>query len=405
MSPDTARIPSAQNRQPSFDRWLRFDPHTATLYEDENRGERVAHLRKAIFFGILIYNLYIVSNALLMPDFVRESLFVRLFLGTPTALAIAWIIARLSSDVRENLLVAGLLCAHALPLALFWQTQSELGAYTFGEIALTVVYGNMLLALRFPQAVVFTASAMLMTFLIVATKPQLPIELQLAFVLQFSVASIFSLYANYIMEHRRCNDYTHALSSVLRAEQAEQSTAVHRVMSKTDALTNLPNRRHLDEHLDNLFKSDHSVAILMIDIDHFKLFNDSLGHPAGDDCLQQLADIFRTFSERQGVFCARFGGEEFSMVMSDATEQDAAQLAQDTVSGVAALAVIHPGRDDGINIVTASVGVAIRPIGATHVPKDVLLQADQALYHAKSMGRNRFAIADHAALDTSVIAG
>lgn len=405
MSPDTARTSSAQNSQPSFDRWLRFDPGTAALYEDDNGTARIAHLRRTILFGVFVYNIYILSNILLMPDIVLESLAIRLFLGTPVALVIAWIIARLSVDVRENLLVAGLLGTHALPLALFWQTQSELGAYTFGEIALTVVYGNMLLALRFPQAVIFTACAMLMTFVIVATKPQLPIELQLAFVLQFSVASIFSLYANYIVEHRRCADYTRALCSKLRAEQAEHSTAVHRVMSKTDALTNLPNRRHLDEHLTELFISNQAIAILMIDIDYFKLFNDSLGHPVGDDCLRQIANVFNTLAAPQNVFCARFGGEEFTMVMQGASEQDAAELARDTVNGIAALGIIHPGRHDGIGIVTASIGVAYRPKGGTHVPKDVLLQADQALYKAKDMGRNGFAIADHVTQNTTAIAG
>lgn len=405
MGPDTARRLPAQNRQPSFDRWLRFDRRTALSYEKDGRDARITHLRTTIFFGIIVYNLYIISNVLLMPDMVAESVFIRLLIATPAFFAIARLISCLSVSVRENLLVAGLLGTHALPLWLFRETQSDLGAYTFGEVALTVVYGNMLLALRFPQAVLFTTCALVMTLTAVAMKSGLPLELQFGFALQFSVACVFSLYANYIVERRRCEDYTKALSSTLRAERAERSKEVHREMSKTDALTNLPNRRHLDEQLTTWFLPNQCIAILMIDIDHFKLFNDGLGHPAGDDCLRQIANVFKGLSHSPDIFCARFGGEEFTIVMNNTTELAAARMAQNTVDGIAALRITHPGRHDGIDIVTASVGVAYRPQGSDALPKDVLSQADHALYKAKQVGRNRFVIADHASTKTNAKTG
>ncbi|WP_322891391.1 MULTISPECIES: GGDEF domain-containing protein [unclassified Yoonia] len=326
---------------------------------------------------------------------------MRVFLVTPATLAIVWVVSRARARVRENILVLGLIGVHALPLGLFWATQADLGTYVFGELALTIIYGNMLLGLRFRQAVIFTTLALCMTAAAVATKPQIPLDLQLAFMLQFTVASLFSLYANHLVEYRRCVDFTRALCSTRRAELAEQTTQLHRVMSKTDALTTLPNRRYLDEKLEDWCQKDQAIAILMIDIDHFKLFNDTLGHPAGDDCLRQIATVFKSLCQPDTVFCARFGGEEFTIVMRKSTELAAARLAQKVVSEIAALAIAHPGRSDAIGIVTASVGVAYHPKGEKCAPEAVLARADDALYRAKQLGRNGFVVASQMAAPLS----
>jgi diguanylate cyclase (GGDEF)-like protein len=393
MGLDVSRHMAAQAVQPSFDRWLRFDPQTALLDEAENRNSRVRHLQQTIVIGLVVYNLFIISNLLLMPDLIVQSVLVRLLLVTPATLGIVWLISRVSARGRENLLVLGMLGSHALPLSLFCQTQSELGTYTFGEVALTVIYGNILLRLRFRQAAAFTALALLMTAVAVAAKPQIPRDLQLAFMFQYGVASLFSLYANHLVEYRRCVDFTRTLYSSRRAELAEQTTQLHQMMSKTDALTTLPNRRHLDEKRDAWCQTDQAVAVLMIDIDHFKLFNDTLGHPAGDDCLRQIATVFKALHRPEDVFCARFGGEEFTILMRASTELAAARLAQQVVSGIASLAIAHPGRHDAIGIVTASVGIAYRQKGATCPADNLLAQADDALYRAKQLGRNRFILA------------
>ncbi len=386
----------AQNKRgwtPSFDRWLRFDTRTAVLYERAQRDARVRHLRLTTFLGLTVYNLYIISNYLLMPDLIMESIVFRLFLATPGTLWVAWVIGRISTVARENLLVGAMLACHALPLVLFWQTGSDLSGYTFGEIALTVVYGNVILTMRFPQATVFTMLALLMAYAGVLAKQQIDPAVQMAFLLQISVASLFSLYANYLVEQRRCRDFISMLTSNQRVERAEKSTKMHAVMSKTDALTGLPNRRHLDEKLQDWFAQDQTVAVLMIDIDHFKLFNDSLGHPAGDDCLRQIAQVFKTLG-RADVFCARFGGEEFTVLMRHTTELDAARMAQAIISGIAGLQITHPGRHDNIAVVTASTGIAHRPAGSEMTLKTLLSQADHALYRAKQRGRNGFVIAD-----------
>ena len=134
---------------------------------------------------------------------------------------------------------------------------------------------------------------------------------------------------------------------------------------------------------------------MMIDIDHFKAYNDSLGHPAGDDCLQLVADAFAQIaSETEGAFCARFGGEEFTFGLRDAEDAEVARLARKVRQSVEDLCIPHPDRPDDTHVVTVSIGVAQSEAGAKCSLKDLLTAADQSLYLAKAQGRNRVAIAD-----------
>jgi diguanylate cyclase (GGDEF)-like protein len=152
----------------------------------------------------------------------------------------------------------------------------------------------------------------------------------------------------------------------------------------------LPNRRFLDERLGEWFAGDRPAAVMMIDIDHFKLFNDTLGHPAGDECLKLIADAFRSAFSEPDAFCARFGGEEFILAIRHAEERDARHLANTVVRAIEALGIPHPGRNDGVEVVTVSVGVALKPPAERVSQHEMLSQADEALYQAKRGGRNRF---------------
>jgi diguanylate cyclase (GGDEF)-like protein len=144
--------------------------------------------------------------------------------------------------------------------------------------------------------------------------------------------------------------------------------------------------------MDEWFSEEQPCAVMMIDIDRFKLFNDMLGHPAGDDCLRSVATVFAEMSIGPSMVCARFGGEEFTLAVKDAGDLAAARLARNIIHAVESLAIVHPGRSDGIGVVTVSVGVAFKPRGKT-VSQDAIFQAaDRALYEAKRRGRNCFVL-------------
>jgi len=165
-------------------------------------------------------------------------------------------------------------------------------------------------------------------------------------------------------------------------------------MAFMDALSGLPNRRALDETLAQL-SGDYALA--MVDVDHFKLFNDTHGHAAGDRVLQAVAQQLRR--ERRGR-AFRYGGEEFCLLFTGSRHRSAATMCEETRARIEAMRVrirsapakskrAQSSRTDGNEVkVTASIGVAFRD-AETRFPSDVLKVADQALYRAKAKGRNR----------------
>jgi len=131
--------------------------------------------------------------------------------------------------------------------------------------------------------------------------------------------------------------------------------------------------------------------LIMLDVDHFKHFNDHYGHLAGDDCLRSLTQVLLKEARRSGELVARFGGEEFVVLMPDSNVQAALETAQRIQRAVRTLALIHAETAPGI--VSFSFGVASLKPSPLHVPDELVRQADLALYRAKAMGRDRIELA------------
>ena len=161
-------------------------------------------------------------------------------------------------------------------------------------------------------------------------------------------------------------------------------------LSGTDPLTGLANRRRLEEVLNNQWRrgqrSGRPLGLAMIDVDHFKYYNDQYGHPRGDDCLQQIAaELIRTTGSADLV--ARYGGEEFAIVMPDTDIASATRLAERLRTGVNALAITHALASAGV--VTISIGVAAVVPSSDSGVEELVQLADVELYRAKRAGRNR----------------
>jgi len=383
-------IEDASIQQPALDRLLRFDRRTEAGYEAEHGPARAAHLRHTIIFGILLYILHDISTYLLLPDHYRIIVLATLFVIIPCSLAAAYGVARVSAEVREIMVLGAMLAATALPLFMLYFSNAPHSTHMNVEVILCVVFANMVLALRFRYALTYSCVILFGAAVAVGMKQGVDPNLKIALCFQFTSVCLLSVYSNYLFERRRCMDYCVSQQAMMRAETAEIAEKQFQVMSKTDALTGLPNRRFLDERLDEWFSDDRPAAVMMIDIDHFKLFNDTLGHPAGDECLRQIADAFRNAFSEPDLFCARFGGEEFILAVRDAEDLQARHLANAVVRSIEALGIAHPGRSDGVEVVTVSVGVAVKRPAEPVSKSQVLSQADEALYHAKRRGRNRF---------------
>lgn len=377
--------------EPLIDGWLKFAPAIDERYEVEHAMGRAGDLRVAIYVGLALYNVYNVTSALLVPDVLWLSVFLRVGGVTPASLALAWAVGRVPSALRERLVLAAVLNAYLLPVLVFWITDDPLGNYTFSELLLVVVFANMLLGLRFRHAAAFTAAALALAVLSVFAKAGLDPHLRVVLPIQVATACAFSLFSNHRIERRRCGDYVMALEARMQAAASDHDKVRFRDLSRTDPLTQLANRRHFDERLEEWLAIPEPVTLLMADVDHFKAFNDTLGHPAGDRCLQRVGQALSAFEGNGDVFCARYGGEEFVLLLRGQSEAAVASLADRIVHAVRGMGIPHPGRPDELDVVSISVGVFRDPDG-TLDPGRLIEGADRALYRAKRQGRDRFVI-------------
>lgn len=159
-----------------------------------------------------------------------------------------------------------------------------------------------------------------------------------------------------------------------------------------DPLTGLGNRRLLEQRLDIALPMSrrwmHAVSALMIDVDHFKEYNDLYGHQAGDDCLVEIANVLRDTFRRDTDIVVRLGGEEFLVVLLDAGEEESVRLAEAMRGMLQAVGIEHKGSQVN-DVVTVSIGVAITHSGEPVSLDDIIATADAGLYECKANGRNR----------------
>ena len=175
-----------------------------------------------------------------------------------------------------------------------------------------------------------------------------------------------------------------------RTKELAEANRLLEIQSNTDSLTNVGNRRFFDQMLIHEWnrnqRSGTPMALILLDIDHFKRFNDLYGHLAGDICLQTLAKGLAESGRRAGELVFRYGGEEFAILLPNMDKPAALETAKHFHQKVSLLAIPHADSPSGI--VTTSMGVAILQPSNQNLPVDLVRQADAALYRAKMTGRN-----------------
>lgn len=179
-----------------------------------------------------------------------------------------------------------------------------------------------------------------------------------------------------------------------RTRELEDTNSKLRTLSNVDELTGLANRRFFLETIDRVWRhgmrEQTAVSIAVVDLDHFKAYNDTYGHQGGDQCLVRVAAAMSSVVNRSLDLVARYGGEEFTIVLGDTELADALSIAERTRQLIEDLAIAHIGSTTDA-IVTLSCGVASTvPQRGSHYDELIRL-ADRALYHAKERGRNRVA--------------
>jgi diguanylate cyclase (GGDEF)-like protein len=187
---------------------------------------------------------------------------------------------------------------------------------------------------------------------------------------------------------RMIRDHLSLALANIRLRETLQHQAIH------DPLTDLFNRRYLEETLGREIlraqRKEVALVVMMLDLDHFKKFNDTCGHEAGDHLLQLLADFLKS-NIRGGDIACRYGGEEFVLILPETSLEVALLRAEEVRRGVSRLKLSYQGQT--LRNITISLGVATFPKHGTNTD-DLLKAADKALYRAKAAGRNRVMVAN-----------
>lgn len=257
------------------------------------------------------------------------------------------------------------------------------GVTLIASVVLATIYNYLMLGLAF-RAALCASLLVFISYPIAATLADIPGSQRLVDVGVLIFTNVIGAIVCYSLE--RANR-TNFLESQLLMETARR-----------DGLTGIANRRTFDEHVDRVWaqaaREGVPLTLLLIDIDHFKAYNDRFGHQAGDECLRRVAWSLSNNARRPLDLAARYGGEEFALVLYDSRRQHAEEVARQIQVGIEALGIAHPASPLTNKRLTVSIGIACIDPLSDRSHYGFIQLADEALYAAKERGRNCIVIMD-----------
>lgn len=382
---------------------LRFDPAEEAHFGQACGPMRLRHFLVSGVIALITYNLFLLTDRLMIPDVIESAVWIRLLGLTPFGVGILIagvffkdVVLRLPYWVTESLaMLTGVFAALSLAWLLLQSSSPCASLYTSGLVPI-IIYGNLVQRFRFRYALFFSVLVVLTSVFCAMAKAEVPhpyAVFDVPLVLLVGLIAMYTLVMNYRfeLEERRRFQWSER-AKALHQDLAESQVKLE-ALSRRDPLTGVPNRRHFDEYVQAQWPALQArggmLALLLMDVDHFKAFNDRYGHPAGDQCLRHVAQALQQRLPEAAGCLARWGGEEFIVVLPGMDATQAMAMAQSLCQAVQALGLRHEASSAG-TCVTISVGVAVVPAGPGAGEIDHLVAAaDAALYRAKHEGRNR----------------
>jgi diguanylate cyclase (GGDEF)-like protein len=306
-----------------------------------------------------------------------------------------WVFTGLLPGMQALIVISAVL-APALVVRALLAGREGAGLFLLGlaAIAATAVHDVLLTVYRsLPTAELFAGNLYLLP------SGQLVFMLSQTMLLALRASSAFTELETAKVDLEETRDAVESYARELEKRVAERTAALQDLAlelerhARIDGLTGIGNRRFFDEQLQSAWgdhlRRDSELALILVDVDQFKRFNDARGHVEGDAALRAVAEVLDRTASRPRDVVGRYGGEELAVVLPDTNEDGACHLAEEMRAAVEDLAIVHPNSDLGV--VTISVGVAALRPTATHEPEGLVQLADAALYRAKDAGRNRVA--------------
>ena len=364
---------------------LRLSQTLEAAFEAETGPARCRRLITYGLVGIVLYDFYLLSDLRLVPDVFQSAVILRLGVVTPLALAMLLFLRSNPPPVlRESLQAALIVIIAGSILWLTLASHSPMHVHRHAGIVLVVLFATVVQRIRFRYAVAASLITLALYAATVMQLHELPQISRMTAIVVLANVVLFTLMANHALERDARREFLYRLQDRLRRDELEK-------MAERDPLTGLGNRRHLDSALARLWPEAHargeSVALLILDIDAFKAYNDCYGHLAGDTCLQRVGAVVSAELRSPEDIVARFGGEELVMVFAGMALGEGLTIAERIRRAVEAVGIPHEGSHTGV--VTASIGVAAGIPSPELDQNAFLAAADAALYAAKRNGRNQ----------------
>ena len=367
-------------------------------YEEHNQERLYREYRFLLLLGLAVAFVSSIVDYLVNPAMVEQGLILRLVaILPPTALGFAAGAMRWSNGIRFSLAAGPAMFGVALA-CLSLQLPPEKAAQYLLATALVLGPAILTLPLSILALARFGIAAVMLVSLTISVGGADLFWSQLDKLLTIAIFTAGTLAIAFRIERLHRTNFLLGLRADLVSDQLRDANAALRKLSETDPLTGIANRRAFENSFELQFagqaESSSMIGLMMIDLDHFKPFNDQHGHQAGDTCLKMVAAVLQEVVDRSGGICARYGGEEFIVTLlakDSAAIEDVAEQMRESIA-----TILPPPDCRDLALITASIGVAIAPASAQLPREELIEMADAALYSGKKNGRNRVEIVEAA---------
>ena len=366
---------------PPLSRLLTFGTELEREFEAEVGDARRTHFRQCGFLGLGLYDLFLFYHLQLTPDVFGLACTLSLGVFSPMLLFTIIVPTRSRSvAIRETSWTVMPILAVVFFMMIPLFSDNPHRALSFFDAVLVMIFTTAVQRLRLRYTLAANLGMLVVALVGVSASDAFTPQTRAAYFVFFGVAGVLMFMAAYAFERESRLAYLAQRRTRLLNAELQRVTEI-------DPLTGLWNRRHLQVVMASIYASappGTAMAVLLIDVDHFKRFNDTFGHTAGDACLIAIGRCLDRCTP-DGAVAVRYGGEEFLLFVPDCHADSAAALAELICAAVRGCEI--PLETGGSVNVTCSVGVASAPPAT--IASVLIRQADEALYKAKALGRDR----------------
>ena len=372
----------------SSPRRLSFPDADERVFQADYSQRYQLHIQMAGLLGLIALLLPIPGNYWLTPQLYVPTLRVSVGSAILLMLSLAYSTSEHARPRQQMLILINTVVAYATTLLLAELQVAPLNDYYAVGSVLVIMGGFVVSRLLFSWGLL-TAAALCVILASHLLRTHADVEMITIQSFVLCLALSFALPGTFLIE--RSLRMNHLQGRLLDLEQSDLRQAhLHlEILTATDGLTHIANRRSFDNALaqewSRQMRSELPLSLLMVDVDHFKSYNDRLGHPMGDECLRRIAEQLAAYAQRPGDLAARYGGEEFALILPGTAPEAALQIGEKLRLSIQNLAIAHPDQA----YVSVSIGVATMIPLPGITAEQLVLRADEALYQAKSQGRDR----------------